>query len=317
MEEVLTGLRPYVAADLEELTRLLIEARAYPPAGALTSQELVGRWVRWHADPEHDINVLPGPEGELIAYSRASLVTDPSVRVSMEIAVHPDKRRMGIASALYRLVEQRVRNLRVSHITSPVFLKEGETCPELTGFLLKRNFFPDRSYWQMRLDDLEAQPPPEWPRGFTFRPFSQGSRGDAERWAYLVREAFDEPASASRVLTQLSEPGNSPEGYIFAIDKSTGQEIGTSRARIDTVAGEQVGYVGTVGVLHEYRRKGIAQALVLQTLQYLSSQGMRSAVLFVEGQNYAARLLYTKMGWRSVYQTVHYWKALEGLKIEG
>src|SRR5438105_8811463 len=129
MEKVLTGLRPYVAADLEKLTRLLTEARAYPPAGPLTPQELAGRWARWHADPEHDINVLPGPDGELIAYSRASLVTDPSVRVSMELAVHPDNTRMGIGSALYRLVEERVRNLQVSQITSPVFLKNGETCP--------------------------------------------------------------------------------------------------------------------------------------------------------------------------------------------
>ncbi len=315
MEKVLTGLRPYSAADLEGLTRLLMQARAAPaslmPAGLFTPQELVARWARWHVDPEHDINVLPGPGGELTAYSRASLVTDPTVRVSMEIAVHPNNTRKGIGSALYRLVEERVRNLQISHITSPVFLNDGETCPELTGFLLRRNFHPDRSYWQMRLDNLEAQPDPQWPDGFTFRSFSEGSWSDAERWAYMVHEAFGEPANASRVLMQMSEGGNSPGGYIFAIDKATGQKIGTSRARIDTVAGEQVGYVGTVGVLPEYRRRGIAQALVLQTLHYLASQGMRSAILYVEGQNHSARLLYDKMGWKPVYQTVHYWKTVE------
>ena len=42
------------------------------PAGPLTPQELATRWARWHVDPEHDINVLPGPDGELdpIAYQR-------------------------------------------------------------------------------------------------------------------------------------------------------------------------------------------------------------------------------------------------------
>lgn len=311
MERVLTGLRPYTPSDLEGLTRLMVAARAYPPAGLLTSQEVASRWMRWHVDPEHDVNMLPGANGEFIAYSRASLVTDPSVRISMEIAVHPDYERAGIGSALYRLVEERVRNLQVSHITSPVFLKEGDTCPKLTGFLVKRGFFPDRSYWQMRLDTLANREQPHWPEGFTFRTFAKGDQKDAERWAYLVCEAFDEPTNASRVLMQISEPGNSVEGYIFAVDEFTGLEIGTSRARIDNVGGEQVGYVGTVGVLPQYRRKGIAQALVLQTLQYLASQGMTSAILFVEGQNHTARNLYSRMGWKPVYQTVHYWKAVE------
>jgi len=102
----------------------------------------------------------------------------------------------------------------------------------------------------------------------------------------------------------------SKEGYFFAMDQSTGREIGTSRGRVDLVAGQQVGYIGTVGVLPEYRGRGIARALVQQTLAYLAGLGLHSATLFVEDHNTPARRLYDKLGWRQVYRTDHYWKRL-------
>lgn len=309
MDKALTGLRPYTTGDTEKLARLLGEARGWPPVGTPTPSELLLRWARWHVNPEQDITVLPDPSGELVAYSRVSLVTDPTPRVSMELTVRPDRQNTGIGSALYRLAEERAQGQGVPHITTPVYLAAGESCPGRTRFLERRGFFPDRTYWQMRLDGISSQPAPNWPSGFTFRTF-EGSVADAERWAYLVREAFNEPAGVDRVLAQLSEPGGEPPGYIFAVDEATGTEVGTSRARIDSVGGRAVGYVGTVGVLHSYRNKGLASALILQTLRYLSAKGMESAVLFVEGNNHNARRLYEKMGWRPVYQTVHYWKHL-------
>jgi ribosomal protein S18 acetylase RimI-like enzyme len=95
------------------------------------------------------------------------------------------------------------------------------------------------------------------------------------------------------------------------VDRHTGREIGTSRGRMDTVGGKKVGYIGTVGVLPQYRGRGIAEALVKQTLAYLVGIGMHSATLFVEDRNTPARRLYDKLGWRQVYRTDHYWKKLD------
>jgi mycothiol synthase len=235
--------------------------------------------------------------------------------MSMEIAVRPDRRRVGIGSALYRLAEERARSLQAPYITTPIYLKDGEDRPETIGFLRVRGFFPDRTYWQMRLDGIGEQPSPRWPDGIAVRSFRRGM-ADADRWAALVREVFDEISNPERILAQVSETGHTPDGYLFAVDEATGQEIGTSRARLDIIGGERIGYVGTVGVLPPYRRRGIAQALILQTLHFLAGQGMSSAVLFVDGQNHNARRLYERMGWRPVYQTVHYWKRMEGLRTE-
>jgi ribosomal protein S18 acetylase RimI-like enzyme len=133
---------------------------------------------------------------------------------------------------------------------------------------------------------------------------------DPAIWANLILGAFNESASPAGVLAQMREPGVSPEGYFFAVDLNTGREVGTSRARIDVIGGEQVGYIGTVGVLPGYRGRGIATALLAQTLDYLARRGMAAATLFVEDHNHQARRLYDRLGWRYVYRTEHYWRRL-------
>jgi mycothiol synthase len=255
------------------------------------------------------VSVLPGPHGELVAFSQAFRSSHGFSRLSFEIAVLPEQRGQGIGAALYHLIEARAREMGLGHMTTPVFVTSGEARPECSGFLERRGFRVESSYWQMRIDDLKAQSPAEWPKGIQCRPFGDPA-SDAPRWAHLIRETFNEPATAEAIVQQLSEEGVSPAGYFFAIDQESGLEVGTSRSRIDYIGGEPVGYVGTVGVLPSYRGRGIAEALVRHTLQYLASVGMTSATLFVESQNTAARNLYTKMGWRPVYRTDHYWRRL-------
>src|SRR5688500_11991285 len=81
MDRVLAGLRPYGAGDTGAITRLIEAAESWPPVGRPTPEELLARWARWHAFPERDVNVLPGPTGGIAAYSRASVSTEPSTRL--------------------------------------------------------------------------------------------------------------------------------------------------------------------------------------------------------------------------------------------
>jgi mycothiol synthase len=267
------------------------------------------RWKRRNVVPADDVNVLSTPDSELVAFSQAALFRDGTPRVAFEIGVHPSHRCKGIGSALYKLVEHRAESVGVSHVTSPVYSPAGVAREECVHFLAKRGFRADHSYWQMRIDNIESQPEPVWPAGIGVRTFSDMDR-DAIIWAQLIIEAFAETATPQGVRAQIAEPGVSKEGYLFAVDHSTGREIGTSRGRVDMVGGRPLGYIGTVGVLPEYRGRGIAEALVKQTLVYLASVGMHSATLFVEDHNSPARRLYDKLGWRQVYRTDHYWKRL-------
>jgi mycothiol synthase len=307
--EILQGLRPFEPADITPLARLLWAAHAWPPTAPPAPEEIYQRWKRRNVDPEYNVNVLPGAEGELMAYSQTALFKDGTPRLGFEIAVHPKFRRMGIGSALFDAMHLRAERSNVTHVTAPIYLAVGEETTDGARFLERRGCAADHCHWQMRLDCISDQAKPEWPEGITVRRFGQpGLERDAETWAALIVRCFGEPTTAAGVEAQFREPGVSRDGYFFAVDKRTGREIGTSRARIDKLGGEQIGYIGTVGVLPEYRGRGIAEALLKQTLAYLAGKGMRRATLFVDEQNTPARNLYDKLGWHYVYKVAHYWK---------
>lgn len=310
MDGVLSGLRPYTPDDLPQLTQVIKAARAWPPDTVATTGDIQGRWRRRGILPEADVSVLPGEDGAgLVASLQSVHWGHGTPRVAFEIAVLPAFQRQGIGAALYKLVEAKAGSLQVYHLTSPVFVGANDPRSECASFLQHRGFTVESSYWQMRVDGLRELSPVQWPAGIGCRVF-RNPDADAERWAQLIRACFNEQATADGIRAQLTEEGVSPDGYFFAVDRNTGEEIGTSRARIDLINGVCVGYVGTVGVLPDYRGRGIAEALVNQTLHYLAMQGTDSATLFVENSNYKARNLYDKLGWRRVFRTDHYWKHL-------
>jgi mycothiol synthase len=307
MDQLLSGLRPYTDNDIDMLADLMRETQSWPSSVPPSPGEILARWQRRNVHPQQDVNVLPGRDGALVAYTQSALFKDGTPRLSFEIGVHPGQRRKGIGNALYHLVEDKARDLRATHLTSPLVVAAGTSRPECVAFLAHRAFKREYSYWQMRLDNIAAQQAPNWPPGISVRAFGNIDR-DSRTWAELIIETFNEVATPSSIAAQLAEPGVNPDGYFFAIDERTGQEVGTSRARIDLLGGKPVGYVGTVAVLPSYRRRGIAQALIAQTLQYLARQGMESAVLNVNDANSSARRLYEKLGWREVSRTDHFWK---------
>ncbi|HKP51489.1 MAG TPA: GNAT family N-acetyltransferase [Chloroflexia bacterium] len=308
MNKLLQGLRPYTASDIEGLAQLLGAADAWPPYPP-TPQDLLNRWRHWDLKPEQDVSVLPGPDDGLIAFSQSAVSRRDPLRIGMEIAVHPRHQRLGIGSALYDLIESRSHELRATHLTSTVFMSPGTDKSATIHFLEKRGFKCNSAYWRLRIDQISQVGPPHWPEGIECRVF-RNEHDDAVKWAHLVTAAFGEHATPEMILAQVSDPESGPNGYFYAVDSATGEEIGTSRARRDSIGGMPVGYIGTVGVLPEYRGRGIAEALMRQTLLFIASQGMDSATLFVEDSNKPARALYEKMGWYPVHRTDHYWKTL-------
>ncbi|MGA7733014.1 MAG: GNAT family N-acetyltransferase [Chloroflexia bacterium] len=305
----IAGLRPFTEGDLEPLTHLLWEARACPPTIHPAPEDVILRWKRRNIDPIYDVQVVDGPGGNLAAFVQTGLFKDGTPRLSFELAVHPGWRRRGIGSALFDTVLTRAHSLGVHNITTPVYSLPGAAHTDIARWLKHRDFKSDHSYWQMRLDNIAQKAWPHWPEGIGVRRFTDMDR-DPAIWANLILRAFNESANAVGVLAQMREPGVSPDGYFFAVDLATGQDVGTSRARIDVIGGEQVGYIGTVGVLPEYRGRGIASALLMQTLEFLAGRGMAAATLFVEDHNHNARKLYDRLGWRYLYRTEHYWRRL-------
>jgi mycothiol synthase len=313
MPDILSSLRPFRYSDINGLARLLGEAGGWATHSEPAPEELRARWTRRGVNPEECIHVLPGPDGRLIAYYHATPFSDSSPRMSFETAVLPAWRERGIGSHFYTLALEEAYRRGVTHLSSSVYVLLGDRNEEGTHFLLSRGFTKQSAYLQMRVDKLAQQPAPQPPPGIELRPFL--TVPDApRRWAELIVTAFNEPATAEMIDTQIREPGSDPEGYFFAVDAERGRVVGTCRARLDPSPRSPngiMGYLGTVGVLPEYRRRGIAQALILQTLDFLSLKGAESAVLFVEERNTNAQALYRSMGWYPLFRSDNYWKKLD------
>ncbi|HUP26884.1 MAG TPA: GNAT family N-acetyltransferase, partial [Chloroflexia bacterium] len=241
------GLRQYTPSDLEPLARLLGEARAWPPSTEGSPSELAYRWARRQILPEDHVFVVQGAGG-LVAYMQAAPSGDGSPRLSVDIAVLPALRRRGLGSALLGVAEERAAVYASRRLTAPVVVRLDEPDPPGALFLKSRGFRTDSGYWHMRLDNIGRHTLAEWPDGIIVRTATETPQ-DAETWSNIVEHSFREITPAQAVLAQMREPGASPDGYFFAIDKERSREIGTSRARIDTVGGMRVGYIATVGVL--------------------------------------------------------------------
>ena len=117
--------------------------------------------------------------------------------------------------------------------------------------------------------------------------------------AQLEKRCFSDPWSENSIRSELT---GRLSLWVVALDG-------------DTVAG----YVGSqsvlgesdmmnVAVAPEYRRQGIAQALILELIRRLSQQGNRSLMLEVRASNTPAITLYHKLGFAQVGRRPNYYR---------
>jgi ribosomal protein S18 acetylase RimI-like enzyme len=78
-----------------------------------------------------------------------------------------------------------------------------------------------------------------------------------------------------------------PIGYVFA-----GVDVGLNKEK-----NVQYGWVLDVGVLKPHRRRRIGTSLMLHSMRWLESQGMKDALLYVDDRNpTGAMSLYERLG---------------------
>ena len=78
-------------------------------------------------------------------------------------------------------------------------------------------------------------------------------------------------------------------------------------AELNALLGRRVGMIRYVGVVPEWRRKGLGAALTLAGVKTLRDAGMESVVLGVDAENVTgARRLYERYGFEVVGEQVMY-----------
>jgi mycothiol synthase len=294
------GVRDATAADIEAAARLVrAEERFIRGESIWDVADLSDFWRYANFDGG---SWIVEHEGVPVAFAACIYLDDLAECWS---TVHPDFFGRGLGTFLLARAEEHARNLGRRAIRAGTFAEN----PAGHGVLVGRGYREVRRYFQMRID-LDSDPEPaSWPEGIepaAFRP------DDARAFHRAVQEAFaDEwgfhalPFDEWR-RTRLEAPDTDTSLWFLARD---GDEIaGVVRCEPTRDGG---GWIGALGVLKPWRRRGVGLALLLHAFSEFRRRGEHHVGLGVDAQNpTGATRLYERAGMHVIKEDVIYEKAL-------
>lgn len=278
---------------------------------AVTAQELRHGWQDPGFDLERDAFVIETPQGYIAGYADITTSSGHAV-LNMDGNVHPDFKGRGIGTTLLRAVERRARemmSLAESSVRSVIKTtlngndRDGNTLHENEGYQ------PIRYHWRMEIA-LDG-PPAEtrFPDGIELRPFIKGEH-DIAVWQ-AQNEAFrDHPGSHDVTLEEwrrerLEDPEFDPTLWQIAWDGDEVAGFSINRYRMG------IGWIRTLGVRRPWRRRGLGEALLLQSFCEYFRRDMHTIGLGVNAHNpTGATRLYQKVGMHAASEHITYEKEL-------
>ncbi len=259
-------------------------------------------------DLAQDTRLALAPDGTVAAFYGVWDGSAPHVKPLVWGRFHPDHTRPEIEDALLEWIDQRGQaSAALAPPEARVALQR--YVPEIdpaAGAMFERG-----GYRLIRLSlrmviDLDGPPPvPAWPEGITVRTLGADLKLEAvvqavrdafqDHWGY-VAGPFDEELEHWRHRIATS-PDYDPSLWFLAMDD--GQIAGMSLCYPTTDDDPGMGWVGTLGVLRPWRRKGLGLALLYHSFQAFHQRGKPRAGLGVDAQSLTgATRLYLRAGMR-------------------
>ena len=263
-----------------------------------------------HCDPYQDM-VFAEIGGETIGFGRGSWYGQPDGAILHDLTGHvtPAWRRRGIGRALLRWTEERQAAIASEDPEAGPHLFQLNTQDTEQGMaelLLSEGYTVVRRWYRMTRP-LEGEiPDAPLPDGLEVRPvtpdqyrqiwdadvdafreswgFAEPSPGDYEQW-------LEDPVIIMPELWQIAWEGDQVAGQVRSfINHQENAEQGRLR-----------GYTEFISVRKPWRRRGLANALIMRSLRVLKDQGMAEAALNVDTENVSGALrLYERCGFRPV-----------------
>ena len=247
----------------------------------LQNEELRPEWLR-----------VVERDGRVVGYGDIWIQGD-------ELAV--DAAAPGQWDAVFEWAEDEARRAHVSRVRA--YFPAGH---ELARFVEARGYRLWRSSYGMEVDlgdDAPSSSPV--PSGLDLRTYRAGADDEVVRAA--VNEAFaDDPffhevTPAGFREFYLAARGFDPSLWLLAWDCDA--LAGFSLAYAERVGEPGLGWVGTLGVRAPWRRRGLGEALLRESLRALHERGLRRVGLGVDAENATGALrLYERVGMHVVRQ---------------
>ncbi|MBI0301244.1 mycothiol synthase, partial [Streptomyces sp. PRKS01-29] len=234
--------------------------------------------------------VLREPSGELVGYAQLE-DTDPVEAPAAELVVHPGHRGQGHGRALgVTLLRESGKRLRI-------WAHGGHASARHLAQVLGLTLFRELRQMRRPLGSLAelGLPEPTFPEGVTVRTFRPGE--DDAAWLAANAAAFaHHPEQGSLTQRDLDdrkgEPWFDPEGFFLA--ERGGEIVGFHWTKVH--AEERLGEVYVVGVRPDAQGGGLGKALTSIGLRHLAAQGLPTAMLYVDADNFAAVAVYERLG---------------------
>jgi ribosomal protein S18 acetylase RimI-like enzyme len=173
--------------------------------------------------------------------------------------------------------------------------------PERASLYQQRGFRPVRHFYRMRRDLRQPIPDRPLPAGLRFDHY-RPENGEALRQA--LNEAFSDHWSPEPVSENdwqqfiVQQKSFRPELTQVVMDGSEVAAFSLNGADPQPGPdGERPGWIGSLGTRRPWRKRGLASALLVESMRLFQAAGLDSAMLGVDSQNPSGALgLYERLG---------------------
>jgi mycothiol synthase len=286
-------LQPVTPADLVRVTRLHDDAEAID--GHASLGEAVWRDLDQPLDPVA-AGVLASDDGRPVGFAyvyRSDSFSPPHWAAG--VVVHPEAPDdTDTEVALLERAVEHVAGTGGGQVVLWVF----EPDPRDDEAATRAGFRRQRDLLQQRVP-LPLAEEPAWPPGVDVRPFVPGQ--DDAAWLEVNNRAFaNHPEQGGWVETTLArrmaEPWFDPKGFLLAVDADGLAGFCWTKVHPATDVDPELGEIFVIGVDPSRHGSGLGRALVVAGLSHLADRGVRTGMLFVDGDNEAAVHLYESLG---------------------
>jgi mycothiol synthase len=314
--------RPMQLSDADAVAVLLAAAETVDrTAENYSGADLVEWWDTDFVDPAEDGRVVHTTDGTLVGY--ATTIASPTFRdafgVQLEGRVHPDRRGRGIGRALLAWqLDQGARLHAARHPEAPARLSVGvaATMPSLEALLRRAGLRPHRWFSQMErpLTDL---PRPHSLAGVELVPFGWDRDDEVRRAhnaAFTDHYGSSERDTASWEALFTGQRAFRPDLSVLALEDGAvvGYALVYVYAADTAVRGYPAAYFGQIGVLPHARGRGLAPAVITESLRRAAAAGCRMAELDVDSDNVTgARGIYERLGFTTAQTQVTWVRELD------
>jgi mycothiol synthase len=267
-------------------------------------------------DPRQNV-LLAEADGQLVGYGQANRQVRDGVAVYWTFGtVLQAHRRRGLGRLIVRANEQRGREIATAFDDAEgrvfgTWIDDKES--GANELFRSEGYEPARYGFAMRRPTLHDVVPVPMPEGLELRPvrpedhrriFDADSEAFRDHWGHREPTEEDFVATYSEPeldtsLWRIAWDGDQVAGCVMSyIWRSENEKLGVKR-----------GWLEHISVRRQWRRRGLAKALIASALQGLRDAGMEDAMLGVDTQNLTGALqLYESVGFVVDARSTHYRK---------